>query len=72
MNNIGLSCSSIWSVPLDYENNKLKIVESIKKCKKLNCGIRIGGELELCGVNRFIYLKFRNFPMYHIIGFLYI
>lgn len=51
MNNIGLSCSSIWSVPLDYENNKLKIVESIKKCKKLNCGIRIGGELELCGVN---------------------
>ncbi|CRG99478.1 glutamine-dependent NAD(+) synthetase, putative [Plasmodium relictum] len=49
--NLGLSCCSISSVPLDYEGNKLKIIESIKKCKGLNCNIRMGGELELCGVN---------------------
>ncbi|CRG96814.1 glutamine-dependent NAD(+) synthetase, putative [Plasmodium gallinaceum] len=49
--NFGLSCCSISSIPLDYEGNKLKIIESIKKCKELNCNIRIGGELELCGVN---------------------
>ncbi|KAI4839495.1 glutamine-dependent NAD synthetase [Plasmodium brasilianum] len=50
-NDIGLSCCSISSIPLDYEENKLKIIESIKKCKQLNCSVRIGGELELCGVS---------------------
>ncbi|GAW80330.1 glutamine-dependent NAD(+) synthetase [Plasmodium gonderi] len=49
--NFGLSCCSISSIPLDYEENKLKIIESIKKCKELKCSVRIGGELELCGVN---------------------
>ncbi|CAD2103162.1 NAD+ synthase (glutamine-hydrolysing) [Plasmodium vinckei petteri] len=50
-NSIGLSCCSIYSSPLDYEGNKLKIIESIKQCKKLNCSIRIGGELEITGVS---------------------
>ncbi|CXI35247.1 glutamine-dependent NAD(+) synthetase, putative [Plasmodium berghei] len=50
-NSIGLSCCSIYSNPLDYEGNKLKIIESIKQCKSLNCSIRIGGELEITGVS---------------------
>ncbi|EUD68089.1 hypothetical protein C922_01701 [Plasmodium inui San Antonio 1] len=49
--NLGLSCCSISSIPLDYEKNKRKIIESIKRCKELKCSIRIGGELELCGVS---------------------
>ncbi|ANQ07454.1 Nad synthase [Plasmodium coatneyi] len=49
--NLGLSCCSISSIPLDYEENKRKIIESIKRCKELKCTIRVGGELELCGVS---------------------
>ncbi|KJP87448.1 hypothetical protein AK88_02880 [Plasmodium fragile] len=49
--NLGLSCCSISSVPLDYEGNKRKVIESIKKCKELKCTVRVGGELELCGVS---------------------
>ncbi|GAB65841.1 NAD synthase [Plasmodium cynomolgi strain B] len=49
--NLGLSCCSISSIPLDYEENKRKIIESIKRCKELKCTVRVGGELELCGVS---------------------
>ncbi|CAI7719709.1 glutamine-dependent NAD(+) synthetase, putative [Plasmodium vivax] len=47
----GLSCCSISSIPLDYEENKKKVIESIRRCKELNCQVRVGGELELCGVS---------------------
>ncbi|SBT34110.1 glutamine-dependent NAD(+) synthetase, putative (NADSYN) [Plasmodium ovale wallikeri] len=50
-NGIGLSCCSISSFTLGYEENTEKIVESIRNCKKLNCDVRFGGELEMCGVN---------------------
>lgn len=48
---LGLSCCSIYSCPVQYEMNTRKILQSIKECKKLNCHVRVGGELELCGVN---------------------
>lgn len=49
--NLGVSCCSISSIPLAYEENKRKIIESIKRCKELKCTVRVGGELELCGVS---------------------
>jgi NAD+ synthase (glutamine-hydrolysing) len=40
---------SLNNDPLDFKNNLRKIMLSIEECKRLNCSIRVGGELDISG-----------------------
>ena len=46
---VKIGLCSLNNDPLDFKKNYKNIMDSIEECKKLNCSIRIGGELEISG-----------------------
>lgn len=46
---VKMGLCSLNNDPLDFKNNYANIIGSIQECKRLNCAIRIGGELEVPG-----------------------
>ncbi len=46
---VKIGLCSLNNDPLDFKNNLRKIMDSIEECKRLNCSIRVGGELEISG-----------------------
>ena len=48
-NLVKLGLCGLNNDPLDFKNNYRRIHQSIEECKRLNCSIRVGGELEITG-----------------------